>query len=318
MGYEFFVVQHIISAVAYLIFVYLHTRDLFTSWIYLWATIGIYGAAIVIRVLASAWWTVKTEKAVIKMLPDSAVSVRIKAPVRKGQWTAGQHAFIRFLAISPYQTHPFTIASIEEDGEVNFIIKRKAGMTGALYNKVKKRMTPWTTRVIIDGPYGGPGRDPGAFDTVILVAGGVGVTFCLPVMKDLVKRMQNQAKIRCSKIIFVWSVPSENTLEWILPEVEDCVAAEKCLQVEFYVTRPSHKADFSEIVGPQISVDTTRPQPDKIILEEAEHEGKICVMGAGPDEMMATLRRTVGDFQMKVIKGGGSGEIFLYIEPFGW
>lgn len=318
MGYEFFVAQHIISAVAYLVFVYLHTRDLFTSWIYLWATVGIYGSGIVIRVLASAWWTIKTEKATISMLPDTAVSVRIKAPARKGQWTAGQHAFLRFLALSPYQTHPFTIASVDEDGEVCFIIKQRTGITAALYRKVKKRMTPWTTRVIIDGPYGGPGRDPGAFDTVILIAGGVGVTFALPVVKDLVRRMQTQAKVRCSKIIFVWTVRTENTLDWILPDIESCVEAEKCLQVELYVTGASDKSDFSDIVGPQISVDSSRPNLRKIILEQAEHEGKMCVMGAGPEGLMATLRSTVGEIQMKVIKGGGSGEVFMYVEPFGW
>ena len=238
-----------------------------------------------------------------------------------GRWKAGQHAFLRFPTFNIFENHPFTIASIEEDGELQFIIKQRTGLTNNLYKKVSRLGGQWTARVIIDGPYGGPERDPGSFDTVVLVAGGVGVTFTLPILKDLVRRAQDQAKLRCSKFLFVWTVRQENSLEWILSDLEMCVTAEKAFQAELYVTAgPSQKprgASLSDTLPQQISIDYRRPSLPKILSEAAENEGRMCVFGAGPEGLMATLSTAVADLQKKVLEGDGVREIYMHLETFG-
>src|SRR5579862_6485643 len=68
LSYEFFLIQHIVSANAYLVFLFLHTRDLFASWFYLWATVAIYAGAIAARTLYTVWWRFGTTKATVSTL----------------------------------------------------------------------------------------------------------------------------------------------------------------------------------------------------------------------------------------------------------
>lgn len=318
LSYKFFIFQHIVSAITYLVFLFLHTRDLFTSWIYLWATVAIYGGAIAVRMIGTAWWSVRISKASISALVDNAVSVKIEVLTTKGQWKAGQHVFIRFLALAPFRSHPFTIASIEEDGELNLIIKQQKGLTRTLYNKVIRLESSWITRVLIDGPYGGPNRDPGSFDTVVLVAGGVGVTFTLPIMKDLVRRMQDLSKIRCSNVQFIWTVRSESTLAWIMPEIEDCVSIKNGVQAELYVTNANLGFAKRENLDPNISINYRRPNLSNVLsMAAAQNQGRMCVFGAGPKGLVSSLNTEVAKLQKGVIRDRGSTEIFLHAELFG-
>jgi predicted ferric reductase len=317
LSYEFFVFQHIVSAIAYLFFIFLHTRDLFTSWIYLWASVALYGGSILIRTLISVWWTLVTTEAEVTTLVDDAVSVQIPVPTTKGQWKAGQHVFVRFPAIAPFQSHPFTIASIEENAELTLIIQKHSGFTKKLYDRVKEN-GPWKTRVVIDGPYGGPPRDPGSFDTVVLVAGGAGVTFTMPIMKDLVRRMQDLGKLRCSKLIFIWSVKKESTLEWLDEEIDQCtMGAEDIVQAKLYVTRSNEYEKDMPMLVSNATIDYMRP-PLRKLLERAveENRGRMCVLGAGPESMTSNLSTEVAVLQKRVMDGR-SGEIFLHVESFG-
>jgi len=281
-------------------------------------TIALYGASILLRTLVSVWWTLGTTKATVTKLVDDAICVQITVPTTKGQWKPGQHVFIRFLALAPFQSHPFTIASIEENGELILIIKKKSGFTRNLYDRVNRERGPWKTRVVIDGPYGGPIRDPGSFDTVVLVAGGVGVTFTMPIMKDLVRRMQDLGKLRCSKLIFIWSVQTESTLEWLEEEINQCVmGAEDMVQAKVYVTRSKEYEKDMPMLVSNITVNYMRPHLRKLLMSAAEeNQGRMCVLGAGPESLTSSLSTEVAGLQ-KLVMGGASGEIFLHVESFG-
>ena len=322
MDYEFFVIQHIISAMAYLVFLFLHTRDLFTSWIYLWATVGIYGGSVALRVLGQAWWNTGTSKAIITALPDDAVTVSIEIPNAKGNWTAGQHVFVRFLALYPWQCHPFTVASVEEDGQLVLLIKKEHGITDRLYKKCLGKDMEWNTRVLIDGPYGGPPRDPASFNSVVLCAGGVGVTFTLSILKDLVKRMHEEGKIRCSHVVFVWSVKSKRQLEWIQAELLLCAAKESAVEIHLHVTDPKWGAGDNDLLDPNYSnVTLNFGRPDiRNIIERTllGNQGSLCVLGCGPAPMTTQLANMCATLQKKVIAGKSASELFLHIETFGW
>ena len=41
----------------------------------------------------------------------------------------------RFLTLYPWQCHPFTVASVEEDGQLVLIIKKEHDLTERLYKK---------------------------------------------------------------------------------------------------------------------------------------------------------------------------------------
>ena len=69
-------------------------------------------------------------------------------------------------------------------------------------------------KVLVDGPYGfSPNLDKD--DTVVLVAGGSGVTFTLGLLDDIVARCVKQGRAHGEKtrrIEFAWCVRSYGTL----------------------------------------------------------------------------------------------------------
>jgi ferric-chelate reductase len=238
-------------------------------------------------------------------------------PTTKRQWKAGQHVFIRFLSLRPLQSHPFTIASIEEEGEIMLMIKKEGGFTKALHERVKNGYV-WNTRALVDGPYGGPSRDPGAFDSVVLVAGGIGVTFTLPILKDLVRRTQELGKLRCTDISFIWVVRSDNSLEYVEEEIRNCILAmEYGLRAELYFTGSKFTVDKDVMLEPNMTVSYKRPDLAKI-LKAKNHYGKMCVLGCGPERLTSQLQAEVASLQKSVIKGRDVGEIYVHVETFGW
>jgi len=316
-NYEFFVVQHIISGIAYLAFLFLHTRDLFTSWLWLWATVGIYAASVALRVIGQARWSTGLSKATVQVLVDNALAVYVERPTKR-RWRAGAHVFIRFVELSPYQSHPFVIASIPDDGQLVFIISKKNGITRRLYNKAEERKDmEWKTRVLIDGPYGGPLRDPAAFDTVVLFSGGVGAMFTFPIMSDIIFRMQNEGKVHCNNIVFVWTIRSENQMKWLKNEILRCASAnETSVYVAVYVTDPKLLYGDVDILAPNVTVHYQRPKLGKILVER--NQGSMYVIGCGPAPLIATASNETARLQKEVIAGNASGEICLYMETFGW
>jgi len=67
---------------------------------------------------------------------------------------------------------------------------------------------------MLDGPYGGSTVDIGEFESVVLVAGGSGVTFTLGLLDDIVGRVLNLKRTggeRTRRIEFAWCIRSYGT-----------------------------------------------------------------------------------------------------------
>jgi predicted ferric reductase len=70
---------------------------------------------------------------------------------------------------------------------------------------------PIHARVMMDGPYGGCSLDLGRYETVLLIAGGSGVTFTLAMLDDIVGRCVRLGRPhgeRTRRIEFAWCVKS--------------------------------------------------------------------------------------------------------------
>jgi hypothetical protein len=66
-------------------------------------------------------------------------------------------------------------------------------------------------QVMLDGPYGGCNVDLGDYETVLLFAGGSGITFTLGLLDDIVGRcVRNRRKTgeRTKRIEFAWCIKS--------------------------------------------------------------------------------------------------------------
>jgi len=99
-------------------------------------------------------------------------------------WIAGQYAFINLPWVSRFESHPFTISSAPSDKEIKFHIKDMGGdtFTGNLKD-LSYRGVGQT--ISLDGPYGSP-PDMTKYTRVLIVAGGIGVTPCHSIFREMV------------------------------------------------------------------------------------------------------------------------------------
>lgn len=143
----------------------------------------------------------------------------------------------------------FKTAAKGQRTAVSCIVAKRTGMTAALYQKASKAPTGIINmRAFIEGPYGGL-ENMRSYGTVVLFAGGVGITHQLSHVRDLVNGFADGT---CStrKVVLVWSVRSAAQLEWIRPWMDELSSMPKrgCeLIVLRYVTRAPPDSDDSSV-----------------------------------------------------------------------
>lgn len=99
---------------------------------------------------------------------------------------------------------------------MTLLIRSASGLTQKLRNHLCARQAAGkgeTIPVLLDGPYGGLEGELGIYEHAVLIAGGTGITFVLPVLEDLVEKMALEPeKTVCKSVELVWSVRSEGEL----------------------------------------------------------------------------------------------------------
>jgi NAD(P)H-flavin reductase len=244
-SYEIFVIQHIISFAVFLAFVYLHTPVEMHG--YVWAPVAIFLFDRIFRALRLLYINIsffhpsQRQQGNMKGLwacqakftPLSHNTTRIVIKNPPMSWTPGQHVYLSCNSVVPLQSHPFTIASIPEDGRMEFYVKAQKGGTKRFYSHAEKssslsQASLDTRSVTFEGPYGTL-RPLRQFDSVVFIAGSTGSTFTMPLLRDLIRGWQENANRSTLKpksllqtpsgavtryIRFVWVVKSSSQLSW--------------------------------------------------------------------------------------------------------
>jgi len=105
-------------------------------------------------------------------------------------WRAGQHVFLRFPAVRPLESHPFTIANAPSKGAsgdaMTFLVRVKTGFTRSLLDHIDSNSSTGDNfRVLVDGPYGHAADELRSFDHVLVCAGGSGISWALAAVQSL-------------------------------------------------------------------------------------------------------------------------------------
>ncbi|KAB8218384.1 ferric reductase NAD binding domain-containing protein [Aspergillus novoparasiticus] len=303
LSYEFFVLQHLVTFVGFIVAVWLHAAEEVKVWV--WISIGLL---VFDRVARYAWATYANlsifhrstsntkhalwaNRASFTPLPGNVTRITIDNPGIR--WEPGQHVFLTCHSIVPLQSHPFTIASIPADNKMEFLVRSEKGGTRRFFHYASKHHHVLGSRdtspvkpartVFIDGPYGKM-RPLRQFDSVVLLAGGMGVTFVIPCLRDIVSRWkmeclgdkeQSKKSPRLTptkRIRFVWVIKSRAQLSWfetqlqsVLSDVEECRRAQpdtnREIELSIYVT-------CDEKLEPQ-------PQPAQTLCSQAQPESTI-------------------------------------------
>ncbi|WPG98432.1 Hypothetical protein R9X50_00122200 [Acrodontium crateriforme] len=224
-NYRVFYVIHVSLATALLPILYFHVSHIRP---YLYQTAAIYAVNAVLRHI-----TTKKMAGTLTLIPGTnLVEVKIANTTgsekrhQPGKWQAGQHAYVslpgyRFL--TTFRSNPFTVASLPSiDGEIKFVARVLDGNTRKLAQYATKDGNANIMRNIsVEGPYGvaSHGEDLLRYDRVLLIAGGIGSTFILPLYRQLLADLSpSRRSYRRQKVSFVWIARSKADVMWALPQ----------------------------------------------------------------------------------------------------
>lgn len=220
-------------------------------------------------------------------------------------WKPGQHIFIRFLTLGLHSltSHPFTICSLPpprsnqhshpqdlpKPAELVFYIRPRGGFTKRLALIAAKSPNA-SLRVLLNGPYGGlPNGAMAKFCKVLLIAGGSGAGFLLPLMEDTVRCLALQwgeeesskdgpkelivrdprRTNKPTEIQVILATRDAKTEKWFRETIKELLAPypvtliAKVLTVSIHYTGPSSSASSSPfaLASSNDSTDTPPPLP---------------------------------------------------------
>ncbi|THH33845.1 hypothetical protein EUX98_g258 [Antrodiella citrinella] len=195
-------------------------------------------------------------------------------------WAPGQHFLLNIPAICRFTSHPFTCASVCDEGsrsdsgrEIVFYIRAKKGWTKRLRDTVTsllahgRKQPPGETlplnaklpehgilmHAMVDGPFGSSaGTNWGAYSSVLIVAGGSGVSFGMSILEYMSLCLSGRdgrqlgshsggwgnPKFKTTRVRFVWLIREFSHIQWCASALRRCMSLvpPSELQVDIFVT----------------------------------------------------------------------------------
>jgi predicted ferric reductase len=299
------------------------------------AAIAIWGTEQSIRIARLLYRNIGNggSRALVESLPGNAVRVTVDL-ARPWTFKPGQHAYLYMPTIGLWTSHPFSVAWSEEaenlsekkgiarnqqeilalrKTRISFIIRARTGFTNTLFKQAgaapNGRMY---TRCFAEGPYGGL-HVMHSYGTVMLFAGGIGISHQVPYVRDLVAGFAD-GTVATRKVILIWVIQNPEHLEWIRPWMTEILTMEKrrdILRIMLFVSRPR---STKEIHSPSATVQMFPGRPNVETLLDMEIENQIGAMGVsvcGSGSFSDDVRRAVRNRQQ-------NSNIDFVEESFSW
>jgi hypothetical protein len=324
--YETFLNVHILFAIVIMVGVLVHCqKGQLPQVSYIQTVIVLWSLDRAARVARLIWFNCSYKdgftRATVEILPGDACRVTVHLP-RHVAVNPGSHAYIRFLTVKPWDSHPFSIAmtkdvlrspelpSIEKSRvsildrsklrtDVSFIIHAQTGWTRQLHTKVLEH-TPLrlNTPVLFEGPYQG-NHSLDSYGTVLLFAGSSGISHQIPFLTHLLSG-HAAGTVATRRITLVWIIRDVEHLEWVRPIMDEILklpSRKEVLTIKLFITRPNNPR---EIVSPSNTVQMYPGRPNVRLLTETvvkERVGAMCVTVCGPGSLADNVREAVRDVQ---------------------
>lgn len=350
-SYRLFLTFHVFLSIFVLLTLFFHVSHLR---IYIVESFAVYVLLILQRKISAT-----LAFATISPLPSSSlISVSFKSDtLAKRTYTPGQHIYLSLPATSDaplnnLRTNPFTIANLPvTDGYMRLVIRPISGTTRLLAELAQNSYSR-TTQVQIEGPYGAAPYFPdlmNSYDRILLVAGGVGATFTLPIYRNLLRHARESNS--GPHVRFVWSVRNAGDAAWGIKYLQDDDEDAPLQGLEIYISGPTlqqetlspggepadesielqERKELLQATGEDNSEEPStiessanhitrhpgRPDLRKIVddtfgTDNELQSAKVAVLVCGPVGMGSALRREVGRWV------GKGRDVFWHNEEFGW
>jgi predicted ferric reductase len=201
--------------------------------------------------------------------------------------------------------HPFTLASGPKEPFCEVLIKNLGDHTKKLLEAAAAKKSLW---IRVDGPYGKWPFNFARYNTVVLIAGGVGVTPSMALIRHIyhINRITAEVDPHLQDVFLVWSCKNAFEFKWYKKTLEEAMKRaaqnkETLPKLHTFVHLTQHQGnwDFPVFVKPD------RPDLVKIFdqveqivsLKCGKNEFRAAVVACGPEAMVSsawdqTVRRT--------------------------
>lgn len=195
---------------------------------------------------------------------------------------------------------------------ISLICAARTGVTRTIYEAAMKapNRTIYTSG-LVEGAYAGH-DDLSSYGTVIMFAGGAGITHHLVQIRHLIAAAKNNT-VATRKIVLCWSVRDLEALAWVAPWMDEILkmpGRRDVLTMHLFVTKARGPADYKS-PSRSIELKGERCKPgvilDNVLLKPASAGGRVgacfvsvCGPGAFADEVRAAVRERmwVGALEM--------------------
>jgi predicted ferric reductase len=268
-----------------------------------------------LRLIYCNWSFRGYSEAIVEPMPCEACRVTIHLP-RHMDVQPGQHAYLRFAGVCPWESHPFSIAWSEHRHEellptdekdknklakpigttLSFIISAQTGFTRQLYEKACKAGTrAITMRAAVEGPYAGH-HSLDSYGHCVLFAGASGITHQISFLKHLIDGF-NAGTVATRRITLVWIVRDYDALEWARPFMDQVLrmpGRRDILRIKVFVTRPKSASQILSSSSTTVHIFPGRPNIPMLLSKEVmEQMGAMVVTVCGPGGLADDVRDAV-------------------------
>jgi NAD(P)H-flavin reductase len=239
-----------------------------------------------------------------------------KASAFLSGWTAGQHIYLKQSNSPVNPKTPFTVVAWpgslgnrSEKASIDFVVRNLGGpQTSWLGGKNEANL-------LLEGPYGESKSylpkllKERTDNPVLLVAGGVGVTYTLPIYLALLDNYRST-----TGITFVWFVKSIAEVAWV---VEILGNAPCNVDVAIYITGNEPSGKSTDLGGVKNGIQVYSPQEREHVANIVggvleQDDERVYVFACGPSSMAKALRKELG---FHVMRDGR--DIIYHEEQFG-
>jgi NAD(P)H-flavin reductase len=283
-----------------------------------------------------------------QMLPGEMVKLDVFVP-HTWTWQPGQHVFLRFTQLNPFDNHPFTIASVAHKPNdpscekgcdcaniMTFYVRAQYGSTRQMLNHLDKSPDAQLS-VIVDGPYGTVARRyENCAEEIILIAGGNGISASLPWLLHLSRAMRSEGAIT-QRVRLLWMIRKQEHIEWAAEELQKALsdAPIGTLSIDVYVTNEHAKDKVVEKLDEKGEVRASSTSAESLderegvelhfvgrpnlqaVLPTLVGGKRTAVLGCGPEGMKVDVSNAVAKLQSRVLSGKAQ-EVSLHTETFDW
>ncbi|KAG8625741.1 hypothetical protein KVT40_006142 [Elsinoe batatas] len=359
MSYEWFKFSHYVAGLVFMVFLFLHCAYTLSSWDYFIVTGVFFTLSWLYRYARVYFEHGLNNHATLSMTSNGFIRVSVQT---KARWQVDQHFFVRFLTPDAHAltVHPFTACSLPSQdsstSELIFLIRPRGGLTSSLAKRALASPNA-KVRVSLDGPYGGvPIRTLHDSKHQLVIAGGSGVGWVLPLLQALIRQKeldQEKAGTESRTMKIILATREKSTGEWFEQALRDSFAEANdldlshCVQVEVHLTgsassnssssHPVQSATHPAITtsasadSPSSSSSTrnsaftikqlpNRPDLPTLVAQEADlrgTQGQLGVFVCGPLSMQHDVGNAVAEAQLDALRGRRR-EVRLYMEHFSW